>query len=225
VDALGTPKRYNIPGNTLKKGLLMHGRRFLILSLCPLAIAPALADTAPAPAPSATLPGVAVPNPANSNHPYDPCAMASKSDIASATGVAVDEVYTPKQATKSECIWTVGNKFHQPGQQVAMTMQTVDDVKASHGMARFGVLLNAVQNVPGVKMPTNPIVTDAFKDAAVVQGLGDQAGWKNGTLSVLKAHLLFQISVTGQNDAPSKELDASKSIMTDVISHIDTTKQ
>lgn len=198
----------------------MHGRLFLILSLCTLLNAPALADPSPAPTPTST----AIPNPANPGHPYDPCEMASKTDIASATGVAVDEVYTPKAPTKTECIWTVGNKVGQPGQQVAMTLQTVDEVKASHGMARFGVILNAVQNVPGVKMPTNPIVTNAFKDAQVVQGLGDQAGWKNGTLSVLKAHLLVQISLVGQNN-PSKNLDEEKSIATDVVSHIDTTKQ
>jgi hypothetical protein len=190
----------------------MHVRALLVFSLFAFANSPAFADPSPVPSPTGT------------GHPYDPCAMASKTNIADATGVVADEVYTAQAPTKNECIWTVGNKTGQPGQQVAMTLQTVDQVKASHGMARFGVLLNAVQNVPGVKMPDNPVVQNAFKDAQVVQGLGDQAGWKNGTLTVLKSHTLVLIKITGGPNNNSGALSASKQVATDVVNHIDTTK-
>lgn len=196
----------------------MYKRALLAISLFASATGPAFADGSSA---SATSPA---PAPTGTGHPYDPCAMASKTNIADATGVAVNQVYTPQAPTKNECIWTVGNKTGEPGQQVAMTLQTVDQVKASHGMARFGVLLGAVQNVPGVTLPTNPIVTNAFKDAAIVQGLGDQAGWKNGTLSVLKAHTLIAISVTGGPNNNSGALAVSKTVATEVLNHIDTTK-
>ena len=69
-------------------------------------------------------------------------------------------------------------------------------------MARIGVLLHAFQAIPGVPPPSNPLVTRAFADAQVKVDLGDQAGWKNGTLSVLKNETLFQVNAVGQATDP-----------------------
>jgi hypothetical protein len=82
---------------------------------------------------------------------------------------------------------------------------------ASARDGRIGVLLQAVQSIPGVPVPNNPVVTRAFADAQVVVGLGDKAGWKSGTLSVLKNETLFQVNAVGQTtDADS--LKAATSI-------------
>jgi hypothetical protein len=175
-------------------------RRITTLLIAALALrltSPVLADSAPA----AQATG----------HPYDPCEMVSQQDIASAAGVAANQVLTPKSPTTNECVWAVGNKTGVPGQQFALTVQTVGQLQQAHGMARIGVLLQAVQSIPGVPVPNNPVVTRAFADAQVVVGLGDKAGWKSGTLSVLKNETLFQVNAVGQTtDADS--LKAATSI-------------
>jgi hypothetical protein len=66
-------------------------------------------------------------------------------------------------------------------------------------------------------------VTHAFADAQVVVGLGDRAGWKNGTLSVLKSEALVQVTATGQG-SDSQSLEVSKSIATSALTSLDTTK-
>jgi hypothetical protein len=185
----------------------MKRTSILLVALSALMLTPALAD------PTSTPPPAAVPDGQSSGggHSYDPCAMLSQQDVASAAGVATDQVYKPASPTKNECVWAVGNKAGVPGQQVALTVQTIDQVKQAHGIARFGAILSAVQGIPGVPMPSNPVVTRAFADAQVVVGLGDRAGWKNGTLSVVKNEVLFQVNVTGQpTDAQS--LTVAKSV-------------
>ena len=175
----------------------MDRRRLVILALSLVVAQPiaASADSAPAPA-------------ASGGHAYDPCEMASQADVASAAGVATQQVYTPKSPTKNECIWTIGNKTGDRGKTIALTLQTVDQVKGQHGMARLKTLFGAVQQVPGFKMPTNPLVTRAFADTQVVMNLGDQAGWnpKTAALSVLKNETLYQVNITGQpNDDEAKK--------------------
>ncbi len=197
-----------------------------VISLCAIALAPAL-GASPAPAPSASpssaplasaTPAVAAPG---GGHSYDPCAMVSQQDVASAAGVAVNQVFTPATPTKNECVWAIGNKAGVAGQQVALTVQTVDQVKQAHGIAKFGAILSAVQGIPGVSLPSNPVVTRAFADAQVVVGLGDRAGWKNGTLSVLKNEMLFAVNVTGQQN-DDRSLLVAKSVARAALSHMPT---
>jgi len=175
----------------------------LLVALWALMAAPALADSSPAPVPAAPSSG--------GGHSYDPCAMVSQKDVASAAGVATDQVFKPASPTKSECVWAIGSKAGVPGQQVALTLQTIDQVKQTHGIARLGAILSAVQNIPGVPVPSNPIVTHAFADAQIVAGLGDRAGWKNGTLSVLKSELMLQVNVTGQS-TDAESLNVAKAV-------------
>ncbi len=154
--------------------------------------------------------------------PVDACAIVSKNDVASAAGVTTGQVYVPTQPTKTECVWAVAGHGGAPAQRVALTVQTVDQVKAAHGMARFGTLLSAFGNIPGVPLPNNPIVTRAFADAQVVAGLGDRAGWKNGTLSVLKKEALYEVTATGQpTDAAS--LHVARAIAQSALTHADVT--
>ncbi len=178
----------------------------LLVALWALMLTPALADPSPTPVPAVAP---AAPSPGG-GHSYDPCAMVSQQDVASAAGVATDQVFKPASPTKNECIWAIGNKAGVPGQQVALTVQTIDQVKQAHGLARFGAILSAIQNIPGVPMPSNPVVTRALADAQIVAGLGDRAGWKNRTLSVVKSELLIQVNVTGQpTDAESLKVATS----------------
>ena len=141
-------------------------RSLLALTLWASLTAPLLADPSPAPSGS----------PAASSHAYDPCAMISQQDVASAAGVAVNQVFVPQKPTENECVWAIGNKAGTPGQQVALTVQTVGQVQQAHGMARFGAILSAEQNIPGVSLPQTPVVQHAFADAQIIVGLGDRAG-------------------------------------------------
>ena len=189
----------------------------LLVVLWALTLTPAFADPSPTAVPAVAdpsptpVPAAAPATPSPGGHSYDPCAMVSQQDVASAAGVATDQVFKPASPTKNECVWAIGNKAGVPGQQVALTVQTIDQVKQAHGLARLGAILSAIQNIPGVPMPSNPIVSRAFADAQIVVGLGDRAGWKNGTLSVVKSELLLQVNVTGQpTDAES--LKVAKSV-------------
>lgn len=187
------------------------------------------AMSSPSPVPSAGVvanptPLAAVGNPnAPNGHPYDPCAMVSQTSVAAAAGVATNQVFTPTRPTENECVWAVANKSGTGAQQIALTVQTVNQVKQAHGIAKFGAILSAASQIPGVPMPTNPVVTRAFADAQVVVGLGDRAGWKNGTLSVLKNEALVQVTATGQS-SDSESLAVSKAIATSALTKLDTTK-
>lgn len=169
------------------------------------------ADVAAAPTP--------LPSASPGGHAYDPCQVLSQQDVASAAGVAVDQVYTPQSPSENECMWAVANKAGQPAQQIALTIQTVNQVKQAHGLAKFGAILNAVQNIPGVPLPQDSVVQHAFADAQIVVGLGDQASWKNGTLSVVKNELLLQVNATGQ-DSDSESLAIAKSVAKSVLTHV-----
>jgi len=184
-------------------------RRLLVLVLLPLFTAPLLADRLPAPTTSPTM------------HAFDPCAVISQQDVASAAGVAVNQVFTPRQPTATECVWAIGNKAGTPGQQIAYTVQTVGAVQQAHGMARFGSILGAVQGIPGVPLPQSALVQRAFADAQVIVGLGDRAGWKNGTLSVLKNETLFQVNATGQS-TDSDSLAVCKSVAESALTNLNT---
>jgi hypothetical protein len=190
-----------------------------VLPLWALALAPAGANPSPAPIPAAPPPSVA---PAvTGGRTYDPCAMVSQQDVAAAAGVATDQVFAPKSPTKNECVWAVGNRLGVPGQQVALSLQTIDQVKQAHGLAKLTALIGALQRVPGVPVVNNPIVMRAFADAQVVANLGDRAGWKNGSLSVLKNELLFQVSVSGEpTDATA--LNVATSVAQSVLRHVQT---
>jgi hypothetical protein len=187
----------------------------------------AAADTPDMPPPAATAtatPLAAIGNPnAPNGHPYDPCAMVSQTSVAAAAGVATNQVFTPTRPTENECVWAVANKSGTGAQQIALTVQTVNQVNQAHGIAKFGAILSAASQIPGVPVPTNPVVTHAFADAQVVVGLGDRAGWKNGTLSVLKSEALVQVTATGQG-SDSQSLEVSKSIATSALTSLDTTK-
>jgi hypothetical protein len=176
----------------------------------------AVADPMPSPVPAAasTVPA------SGGGHSYDPCEMVSQADIASAAGVAANQVYTPKKPTRDECVWAIGNKTGIGGQQVALTVQTVGQVQQARGFAKFSAILKAAQSIPGVPL-NNPIVSRVFADAQVVSDLGDRAGWKNGTLSVLKNELLFQVNVAGQ-PGDGQALAASKAVAKAVLQHMQT---
>jgi hypothetical protein len=190
------------------------GRCVLVVSLWVSLPTPLLADSPPVPVPSGT--------PTGSSHAYDPCAMISQQDVASAAGVAANQVFVPQKPTETECVWAIGNKAGTPGQQVALTVQTVSQVQQAHGMARFGAILSAVQNIPGAPIPQSPVVQHAFADAQIVVGLGDKAGWKNGTLSVLKNETLLQVNATGQA-TDSESLTVCKSVAKSALTNINTT--
>lgn len=66
------------------------------------------------------------------------------------------------------------------------------------------------------------MVTRAFADAQVVVGLGDRAGWENGTLSVLKSETLYEITSTGQ-PTDSESLRVSRAIAQSALNHTDVT--
>ncbi len=176
----------------------------------------AVADSLPS-APPAASP---MPAASGGGHAYDPCEMVSQSDIAAAAGVAANQVYVPKKPTRDECVWAIGNKTGIAGQQVALTVQTIGQVQQAHGFAKFAAILKAVQVIPGVPV-NNPIVSRAFADAQVIADLGDQAGWKNGTLSVLKNELLFQVNVAGQ-PGDGQALATSKAVARVVLQHVQT---
>jgi hypothetical protein len=190
------------------------GRCVLVVSLWVSLPTPLRADSPPVAVPSST--------PTGSSHAYDPCAMISQQDVASAAGVAANQVFVPQKPTENECVWAIGNKAGTPGQQVALTVQTVSQVQQAHGMARFGAILSAVQNIPGAPIPQSPVVQHAFADAQIVVGLGDKAGWKNGTLSVLKNETLLQVNATGQA-TDSESLTVCKSVAKSALTNINTT--
>lgn len=149
--------------------------------------------------------------------------MVSQQDVASAAGVATNQVFVPQHPTPDECLWAVGGKAGAPGQQIALTVTTVEKVQQAHGLARFGALLSAAQSIPGVTIPQTPAVTHAFADAQIIVGLGDKAGWKNGTLSVLKNETLLQVSATGEA-TDSQALKVSKSVAKSALTNMDATK-
>jgi len=189
------------------------GRCALVVALWVSLPTPLLADSPPVAVPSSM--------PAGSSHAYDPCAMISQQDVASAAGVAANQVFVPQKPTENECVWAIGNKAGTPGQQVALTVQTVGQVEHAHGMARFGAILSAVQNIPGAPLPQSPVVQHAFADAQIVVGLGDKAGWKNGTLSVLKNETLLQVNATGQS-TDSDSLAVCKSVAKSALTNLNT---
>jgi len=189
------------------------GRYVLVVSFWLSLPTPLLADSPPVPVASST--------PAGSSHAYDPCAMVSQQNVASAAGVAANQVFVPQKPTENECVWAIGNKAGTPGQQVALTVQTVNQVQKAHGMARFGAILGAVRNIPGAPLPQSAVVQHAFADAQIVVGLGDKAGWKNGTLSVLKNETLLQVNATGQS-SDSESLTVCKSVARSALTNVNT---
>lgn len=152
-------------------------------------------------------------------HPYDPCAMVSKSDVASALGVATEQVFTPATPSKNECVWAVAGHTGVHAQQAALTIQTIDEVKHAHGFGIFAPLLRSVRQIPGVPI-SNENVNHMLDDAQEVANLGDRAGWKNGTLTVVKKELLLQVRVDGSRD--SQSLQAAKTIAQTALQHVPT---
>jgi len=184
-----------------------------VMSFCALALATANADLPPSaasPVPSASAAGGHVPN---------PCEILSQRDIASAAGVATNQVFAPTSATKDECVWAIGSTAGVPGQRVALSLQAIDQGRRARGFARLGALMSVVQSVRGMPMVSNPIVSRAFADAQMVANLGDRAGWNNGTLSVLKNELLFQVAASGQS-SNAASFEVAKSIAQSVLYHL-----
>jgi len=93
--------------------------------------------------------------------------------------------------------------------------------KQAHGLPRFTAFLGAFQSLPGVGIVNNPMVTRAFSEAQVVANLGDRAGWKNGSLAVLKNQLLFHIGVSGQ-PSEATGLKVATSVAQSVLEHLQT---
>lgn len=188
-----------------------------IMPLCSLMLAPVYADPvqAPGPAASPTAPALAM----SAGHAYDPCALVSQRDLASAAGVAANQVLTPTSPTKNECIWAIGSKAGAPGPQVTLTLQAIDQARQAHGLARFAGMIGVLQSLPGAGIVNNPIVTRAFSEAQLVANLGDKAGWQNGSLSVLKNQLLFNVGVSGQASDASG-LKVATSVAQSVLQHL-----
>jgi hypothetical protein len=190
-----------------------------VLPLCGLMMAPARADlvTSTGPAPSAQAPFL----PAADAHLYDPCAMVSQAEIAAAAGVAADQVLTPTRPTENECIWAIGTRAGVPGQQVGLSLQTIDRANQARGLAKFGALIGSFQSLPGVRIFNNPIVTRAFSGAQIVANIGDRAGWQTGSLSVLKNELLFHVNISGlPSDATG--LKVATSVAQSILQHLQT---
>jgi hypothetical protein len=155
---------------------------------------------------------------AASGHPYDPCAMVSSQDVAAAFGVATNQVFTPQRPTANECEWAVAAHTGVPGQQAAFTLQTIDQAKHQSGWKLFSTVLAAARSIPGAPI-TNATVNNIFDNAQTVANLGDQASWKDRTLSVVKRQLLLQVQVTS-TDTDSQSLQIAKSIATSALQHI-----
>ena len=187
-----------------------------IPALLVLSVAPSYADnpsSSPSPAPSG---GVTA-----GGHSYDPCAMVSQQDVASAAGVAVNQVSSPARPTSDECAWAVASHAGAPAQQVVLTLQSADEARKAHGFARFSSALSAARSIPGMPVVNSPIVNDAFSGAEEISDLGDRAGWKNGVLSVLKGQVLLQVDATGQSSG-SQSLAVSKAIARSAIENVKT---
>ena len=155
---------------------------------------------------------------ATSGHPYDPCQMVSQQDVANAMGVATEQVFTPRKPTANECMWAVAGHSGVPAQQVALTVQTIGEVKHAHGMAAFRAIIGAVRQIPGAPI-TSPDVNRILDNAQAVADLGDRAGWKNGTLTVVKHELMLQVRVDATQD--SQALKAAKTIAHTALQHVD----
>src|ERR1017187_10306966 len=116
-----------------------------IVSFCALTLAPANADLSPSaasPAPSASAGGRSSPN---------PCEMLSQQDVASAAGVAMNQVFAPTSATKDRCVWAIGNTGGVPGQRVALSQSidqgSIDQGKRARGFARLSALRSEERRV------------------------------------------------------------------------------
>ncbi|MDQ2679709.1 MAG: hypothetical protein M3Y21_01610 [Candidatus Eremiobacteraeota bacterium] len=145
--------------------------------------------------------------------------MVAKQDVASAIGVAADQVFTPAAPTKNECEWAVAAHTGVPGQRVALTLQTVDRIKQAHGfMQKFSAVLSAAGNIPGLPI-NNPMLSRIFADSQTIAGLGDKAGWKNSALSVLKNDILFNIEIGGP-EANAQRLNIATTLARVVITHL-----
>ncbi len=152
---------------------------------------------------------------AAANGKVDPCAMLSQNDIASALGVGSSSVRAAQRPSENECSWAVASHVGAPAQTVVLTTQAVQPTKtACHGLN----CINAVTSVLGPAMPALPSqIAGAFTDAQAVSGLGDKAAWKDGTLTVVKADLAFQLLVRG---SASPALATSETLARDVLSHV-----
>ncbi len=197
----------------------MRRMRLSLLSipvLLVLSVAPTYAEV-PSPSPSSE-PSAGV---NAGGHFYDPCAMVSQQDVASAAGVAVNQVSSPSRPTSDECAWAVASHAGAPAQEVVLTLQSADDVRKARGFSRFTSALSTVRSIPGVPVVNNPIVDEAFSGAQEISNLGDRAGWKNGVLSVLEGQVLIQVDATGQSSG-SQSLAVSKAIARSAIENVKT---
>ncbi len=143
--------------------------------------------------------------------------MLGSPDVASALGVGVSSLGTAQHSSANECAWAVSSHGGAPARTVVLTMHPVQAATACHG---FGCL-RAVQSVLGVPGVPNlpPGLSSAFTDAQMLSGLGDKASWKEGTLTVVKADMAFQLLVQGSR---SPALAASETLARAVLNHLST---
>lgn len=142
----------------------------------------------------------------------DPCAMLSRSDVASALGVGAATVGTPQRSSANECVWAVASHAGAPAQNVVLLAQPVQAAQtACHGLGCLG----KVTSLLGAHVPGLPgQFADAFDDAQLISGLGDKASWKDGKLTVLRADMAFQVLVHG---TASPALATSEALARDVL--------
>jgi len=81
----------------------------------------------------------------------------------------------------------------------------------------LATLLKAVRQVPGAPL-TDVRVNRTLDDAEAVVNLGDRAGWKSGTLTVVKREFLLQVKVDATNH--SEALKAAKTVARTAMQHL-----
>lgn len=162
--------------------------------------------------PSATVATAQTSSSNQSGANVDPCAMLSQSDVASALGVRAATLGTPQHPTANECSWTVASHAGAPARNVVLVAQPVHAAPAAcHGFS----CLSAVTSVIASHVPGLPgQFAAAFNDAQMISGLGDKASWKDGTLTVLRADMAFQVLVHG---SASPALATSEALARDVL--------
>ena len=151
-------------------------------------------------------------------HPYDPCAVVSKTDVASAFGVAADQIFTPQNPNENECAWAVAAHTGTPGQRAAFTLQTIEQTRHMGGWKLLSAVVGAARQIPGMPI-TNSAVNQIFDDAQTVANLGDRASWKDRTLSVVKNELLLQVQVSG-SETDDAGLKIAESIAQSALDHL-----
>ncbi len=169
------------------------------------------ATAQPSPAPQVATAQTSAP----SRGSVDPCAMLSTNDVASAMSVGASSVSSGQRPSANECSWAVASHAGAPAQTVVLTTQAVSATKTGcHGLNCITAVTSALGPAMGA-LPSQ--ISSGLNDAQMISGLGDKAGWKDGTLTVVRADMAFQLLVRG---SASPALATSETLARDVLTRL-----